>query len=158
MTLRDHIVKPCHFMDKETEIQFLRNLPPVIQLVRKTARARTPESWYPVQCFFCYIMMPLTGYLTIIQEIFVEGLLSVRHYPGLWGYSHEQSPASWIYILVWETDNEQIDKYWIRYWLVLWRKEKGKGIMIFNHFISLKSIFSENWWLYFYLLIFSPAT
>lgn len=156
-------------MDKETEIHFLRNLPPVIQLVRETARARTPESWYPVQCFFCYIMMPLTGYLTIIQEIFVEGLLSVTHYPGLWGYSHEQSPASWIYILVWETDNEQIDKYWIRYWLVLWRKEKGKGIMmdaileregVKRHYVDplTLSIFSENWWLYFYLLIYSPAT
>ena len=46
--------------------------------------------------------MPLTRYLTIIQKIFVEGLLNVTQYLGL-----EQSPASWNSILVWETDNEQ---------------------------------------------------
>lgn len=44
VTLRDHAVQPCHFMHKETKSQFLRNLLPITQLVRKTAWARTPVS------------------------------------------------------------------------------------------------------------------
>lgn len=82
VTLRDHVVQPCHFMDKETKTQFLRNLPPLIHVVRKTARARTPVSRYPVLCFCGPAMMPQTGYLTVIQEMFLEALLSVRHYSG----------------------------------------------------------------------------
>lgn len=93
VALRYHLVQPRHFMDKETETYFLRNLPPIRQLVRKTARARSPFSWEPGQRFFCYTRMLLTGYYVVFSEIFVEVILSVRHYSGLWEYSHEQSKS-----------------------------------------------------------------